>query len=209
LLSQTSQANEVTKSYDELEKSIELSSKTIKSEVIKEINLLKEVNDILDEIDMIRRVLSDQALIMRNILCWRRQKGANEARDVDYFHQPLERFTRLEESTKRVQKSVRRILIIVGHQLRNNLLIQLACRPSRYTAKGSNHRPSARELQTVNGSINLHNCHRSLCACAPQWSVMSMDTDIKGRLLYLSVNSYWPSQSENLTGISLLRGWYK
>ncbi|KAH6664613.1 hypothetical protein B0J14DRAFT_242157 [Halenospora varia] len=116
LLSQVSQAERVTHCYAEFEKSIGYSFKTIKSQIRQEIRVLEEIDDILDEIGMIKRVLHDQELVMKKVLRWRHQgttsRGANVVQGTDHLHQPLKHFKRLEEDANRVRSSLITLLDI-------------------------------------------------------------------------------------------------
>jgi hypothetical protein len=88
-------------------------NKNIHSKVQKGAGLFKKISDVLDEIDIIKRVLDDQALAMKNILRWRSQtQGSDGAMKTKYMHYPLERFTRLEQNASSVRNSVRGLFML-------------------------------------------------------------------------------------------------
>ncbi|KAL2860912.1 uncharacterized protein BJX67DRAFT_386189 [Aspergillus lucknowensis] len=110
-------ANEVTKCYEDFEKSIGITDRNILPEVRKETNLLKEINDILDEIGMVMRILNDQDHAMRKLLRWRSQTCPPSAprrivNESCYSHQPLARFSRLDENAGKVRGSLITLLDI-------------------------------------------------------------------------------------------------
>ncbi|KAH7398603.1 hypothetical protein BKA66DRAFT_207071 [Pyrenochaeta sp. MPI-SDFR-AT-0127] len=65
---------------------------------------------------MIKKVMNDQELVMKKILCWRRQTSKDGAGDaaqgIGFVHQPLEQFTLLEVNAKRVRHRITTLLDI-------------------------------------------------------------------------------------------------
>ncbi|QKX54611.1 uncharacterized protein TRUGW13939_01699 [Talaromyces rugulosus] len=107
-------SNEVTKCYERFEKLVGSSNKNIHPEVQNGAGLLKKISDVIDEIGIIKRVLNDQSVAMKNILRWRSKLdgSANVIHETNYVHYPLERFTRLEQNASSVRNSLITLLDI-------------------------------------------------------------------------------------------------
>jgi hypothetical protein len=106
-------SNEVTKFYADFETPVGSANKNIHLKVQKGAGLLKKMNDVVDEIGIVKRVLNDQAIAMTSILRWRSQMdGSTTATQKPrYMYHPLERFTRLEQNARSVGNSVRTLSI--------------------------------------------------------------------------------------------------
>ncbi|KAL2787024.1 hypothetical protein BJX66DRAFT_341606 [Aspergillus keveii] len=107
-------SNDVTKLYEEFEESMISANKNIHIKVQDTAGLLKDISDVIDEIGIIKRVLEDQALGMKNIIRWRSQKHGSDS-DINkakYIHYPLERFSRLEQNASSVRNSLITLLDI-------------------------------------------------------------------------------------------------
>jgi hypothetical protein len=101
----------VRKSYVKFQASIGRASKTIQTDLRHEVELLKEIDSILDEINMIKRVLADQRSVASRIFS-RPDLGHGVDQSQTFVHRPLEYFTRLEDDADIVRSSVRSIILI-------------------------------------------------------------------------------------------------